>query len=610
MVTNENTGGTSPYAEDQDSFWHTSSHILAQAVCRLFPGAKYAIGPTIEEGFYYDFDVGRNFVPEDLEKIESEMQKIIDENHKLEHMDWSKDQALEFFEKNGQPFKVELIRDITSPPPPERSASMSTGGQGRLASVPSDVSIYRQGEFTDLCRGPHLPRTGLVRSFKLLTFAGAYWRGNEKGPRLQRIYGISYQDRKKLVEFVRRREEAEKRDHRRLGVELDLFEMNETLGGGLVLYHPKGSAMRAVIEDFLKREHRRRGYQYIYSPHMANANLWKISGHYENYKENMYFTEIEDQEFGIKPMNCPFHIQVYRSKLRSYRELPIRLFELGTVYRYERSGVLHGLLRVRGFTQDDAHIFCTEEQLTDEITGVFHFVRDILKLFGFSYSVGVGTRPVKCIGEPELWDKATKALCDALDRQEVPYEVHEGDGAFYGPKIDVALKDALGRSWQGPTIQVDFSLPMRFGLEYIVESGERKPPVMIHRAILGSLERFIGCLIEHYAGDFPLWLSPTQVRVIPVSEAQRAYAREVSDALKASDVRVDMDEREESLGKRIRAAELEKIPVVAVIGEREAQARSVNVRRRGKKEQEVLSLADFQNGICRDATVPDGASGH
>ena len=411
-----------------------------------------------------------------------------------------------------------------------------------------------------------------------------------------------------LTEFVRRREEAEKRDHRRLGVELDLFSMDETLGGGLVLYHPKGSAMRAVIEDFLKRAHRKLGYEYIYSPHMANANLWKISGHYENYKENMYFTQIEEQEFGIKPMNCPFHIQVYRSHLRSYRELPIRYFELGTVYRFERSGVLHGLLRVRGFTQDDAHIFCREDQLTGEIERVLDFVRSVLRLFGFSYTVGVGTRPEKYMGDPALWDRATAALRAALEARQMAYEMHEGDGAFYGPKIDVALKDALGRSWQGPTIQVDFNLPQRFELEYVGEGGDRKCPVMIHRAILGSLERFIGCLIEHYAGDFPLWLAPVQARVIAVAEsAAGAYSREVLDQLRASDVRADSDNREETLGKRIRAAELEKIPVIAVLGEREAQGRSVNVRRRGKKDQEVLSLTEFVERMRRESATPDGA---
>ncbi|OGH60888.1 MAG: threonine--tRNA ligase [Candidatus Lindowbacteria bacterium RIFCSPLOWO2_12_FULL_62_27] len=583
----EMTGATgAAFAEDQDTFWHTTTHIMAQAVCRLFPSARYAIGPTIEAGFYYDFDLGRNFLPEDLEKIEAEMRKIVEENHTVEHMLWTKPEAAEFFEKRGQMFKVELIQGL-----PE-----------------GKVSIYRQGEFTDLCRGPHLKRTGLVRHFKLLSFSGCYWRANDKGPKLQRIYGISYQDTKMLTEFVRRREEAEKRDHRRLGVELDLFSMDETLGGGLVLYHPKGSAMRAVIEDFLKRAHRKLGYEYIYSPHMANANLWKISGHYENYKENMYFTQIEEQEFGIKPMNCPFHIQVYRSHLRSYRELPIRYFELGTVYRFERSGVLHGLLRVRGFTQDDAHIFCREDQLTGEIERVLDFVRSVLRLFGFSYTVGVGTRPEKYMGDPALWDRATAALRAALEARQMAYEMHEGDGAFYGPKIDVALKDALGRSWQGPTIQVDFNLPQRFELEYVGEGGDRKCPVMIHRAILGSLERFIGCLIEHYAGDFPLWLAPVQARVIAVAEsAAGAYSREVLDQLRASDVRADSDNREETLGKRIRAAELEKIPVIAVLGEREAQGRSVNVRRRGKKDQEVLSLTEFVERMRRESATPDGA---
>ena len=583
----EMTGATgAAFAEDQDTFWHTTTHIMAQAVCRLFPSARYAIGPTIEAGFYYDFDLGRNFLPEDLEKIEAEMRKIVEENHTVEHMLWTKPEAAEFFEKRGQMFKVELIQGL-----PE-----------------GKVSIYRQGEFTDLCRGPHLKRTGLVRHFKLLSFSGCYWRANDKGPKLQRIYGISYQDTKMLTEFVRRREEAEKRDHRRLGVELDLFSMDETLGGGLVLYHPKGSAMRAVIEDFLKRAHRKLGYEYIYSPHMANANLWKISGHYENYKENMYFTQIEEQEFGIKPMNCPFHIQVYRSHLRSYRELPIRYFELGTVYRFERSGVLHGLLRVRGFTQDDAHIFCREDQLTGEIERVLDFVRSVLRLFGFSYTVGVGTRPEKYMGDPALWDRATAALRAALEARQMAYEMHEGDGAFYGPKIDVALKDALGRSWQGPTIQVDFNLPQRFELEYVGEGGDRKCPVMIHRAILGSLERFIGCLIEHYAGDFPLLLAPVQARVIAVAEsAAGAYSREVLDQLRASDVRADSDNREETLGKRIRAAELEKIPVIAVLGEREAQGRSVNVRRRGKKDQEVLSLTEFVERMRRESATPDGA---
>jgi len=579
----------SPYAEDPDTFWHTTTHIMAQAVCRLFPEARYAIGPTIEEGFYYDFDIGRNFIPEDMEKIESEMRKIAGENLPIEHLMWTKDEALDFFRKRGQIYKAELIEEL----PVDR------------------VSIYRQGEFTDLCRGPHLSRTGFVQNFKLLTFAGAYWRGNEKGPRLQRIYGISYRDKKQVSEFIRRREEAEKRDHRRLGVELDLFGMDETLGGGLVLYHPRGSALRGVLEDFLKREHRRRGYEYIYSPHMANANLWKISGHYENYKENMYFTEIEGQEFGIKPMNCPFHIQVYRSHLRSYRELPLKYFELGTVYRFERSGVLHGLLRVRGFTQDDAHIFCREDQLTAEIATVLDFVQVVLNLFGFSYTVGVGTRPNKYMGDPLLWDRATEALVAALRARGIEHEMHEGDGAFYGPKIDIALRDAIGRSWQGPTIQVDFNLPERFDLEYVAEGGSRSRPVMIHRAILGSLERFIGCLIEHYGGEFPLWLAPIQARVIPVSgPAGGSFSEEVLQELRAQDIRADQDDRQDTLGKRIRAAELEKIPVIAVIGEREAQARSVNVRRRGKKEQEAMSLTEFLANIRREAMLPDGANQH
>jgi len=579
----------SPYAEDPDTFWHTTTHIMAQAVCRLFPEARYAIGPTIEEGFYYDFDIGRNFIPEDMEKIESEMRKIAGENLPIEHLMWTKDEALDFFRKRGQMYKAELIEEL----PVDR------------------VSIYRQGEFTDLCRGPHLSRTGFVQNFKLLTFAGAYWRGNEKGPRLQRIYGISYRDKKQVSDFIRRREEAEKRDHRRLGVELDLFGMDETLGGGLVLYHPRGSALRGVLEDFLKREHRRRGYEYIYSPHMANANLWKISGHYENYKENMYFTEIEGQEFGIKPMNCPFHIQVYRSHLRSYRELPLKYFELGTVYRFERSGVLHGLLRVRGFTQDDAHIFCREDQLTAEIATVLDFVQVVLNLFGFSYTVGVGTRPEKYMGDPLLWDRATEALVAALTARGIEHERHEGDGAFYGPKIDIALRDALGRSWQGPTIQVDFNLPERFDLEYVAEGGSRSRPVMIHRAILGSLERFIGCLIEHYGGEFPLWLAPIQARVIPVSgPAGGSFSEEVLQELRAQDIRADQDDRQDTLGKRIRTAELEKIPVIAVIGEREAQARSVNVRRRGKKEQEAMSLTEFLANIRREAMLPDGANQH
>ncbi len=530
---------------------------MAQAVKSLWPGTMLGIGPSIEDGFYYDFDKETPFAPEDLEKIEARMRDIIKDGYKFEKKSMKKDEAIALFSEKGEKYKVELIKAI-----PDET-----------------VTIYKDGDFIDLCRGPHIESTDKIKAFKLLSIAGAYWHGIETNPMLRRIYGTAFDNEKELKDHLDRIEEAKKRDHRLLGKQLELFSINEEVGPGLVLYHPKGAMLRATIENYIRQEHIKRGYDLVTGPHIMKSDIWMTSGHYDYYKENMYIFEIEKQEYAIKPMNCPGHILVYRSKTRSYRDLPLRFFELGTVYRNEKSGVLHGLLRVRGFTQDDAHIFCLKEQVEDEILKVIDFVIDTLKVFGFEeFSVEISTRPVKSIGNDEDWDAAQGALVNALKKKGLAYSVNEGDGAFYGPKIDIKLKDALKREWQCATIQCDFALPERFALTYIGQDGKEYRPIMLHRVILGSLERFTGALIEHFAGAFPLWLAPVQCVIIPVSEKTAVYAAGIENRFLEAGIRVRLDSRNERLQKKIRDAETEKIPYMVVIGEKEAADGSVSVR--------------------------------
>ena len=557
-----------------DTLRHSASHILAQAVKRLYPGVKLGIGPAIEDGFYYDFYYPEGFTPEDLKRIEKEMRKIVKENYPFERIETSREEARQMLQEAGEDFKLELLEEI-----PEGET----------------ISFYRDGDFIDLCRGPHVKTTGEVKAFKLLSVAGAYWRGDENRPMLQRIYGTAFESEEELKEYLCRLEEAKRRDHRKLGRELELFDFYDEIGPGLVVWHPKGAMVRSILEDFLKKEHLRRGYQLVVIPHIMKADIWKISGHYDYYRENMFMFEIEGKEYGIKPMNCPGHIMVYKSKIRSYRDLPIRLFELGTVYRYERAGVLHGLLRVRGFTQDDAHIFCRADQLEDEIGGVIDFVLDVLKVFGFEdVEMEISTRPDEYIGSEENWEKATDALKKALEARGIDYKINPGEGAFYGPKIDVKLKDAIGRSWQCATIQCDFSLPERFQLEYIDKDGKPHRPIMIHRVVLGSIERFIGTLIEHYAGAFPFWLAPEQIRVLPVSDKFLDYAREVARRIEERENwRVSVDDGSETLPKKIRTAEKQKVPYMLIVGEKEKAEGKVSVRARGKKDEGVMSVDEF-----------------
>jgi threonyl-tRNA synthetase len=552
---------------------------MAQAVKNLWPKAKLGIGPSIADGFYYDFEIKDPFEPEDLERIEAEMRDIIRKNYKFEHEEMKKSDAIKLFKKMGQPYKLELI---------ER--------------VPEDkVSVYKDGDFVDLCRGPHIESTGQIKAFKLLSIAGAYWHGIETNPMLQRIYGTAFETEKDLKDYLALIEEAKSRDHRIVGKQLEYFSFNEEVGPGLVLYHPKGAMLRSIIEDYIKKEHLKRGYELVLGPHIMKSDVWIESGHYDYYKENMYIFKIEDQEYGIKPMNCPGHILVYKSKTRSYRDLPIRYFELGTVYRNEKSGVLHGLLRVRGFTQDDAHIFCLREQVEDEIVKVIDFVVDTLNVFGFEdFSVEVSTRPAKSIGRDEDWVTAQAALIGALKRKYLNYTVNEGEGAFYGPKIDIKLKDALRREWQCATIQCDFQLPERFNLAYIGSDGKEYRPIMLHRVILGSLERFIGALIEHFAGALPLWLSPTQCVIIPVSEKSLGYAREIQNVLLDNDIRTTFDTRNERLQKKIRDAEVEKIPYMVILGETEIAEKSLSVRSKAEGDIGKVTLEDFIQMIKKE----------
>ncbi|MGC9101551.1 MAG: threonine--tRNA ligase [Desulfurella sp.] len=558
---------------------HSAAHIMAQAIQTLFKNAKFAIGPAIENGFYYDVDIGRPLTQDDLKAIEVQMKKITAANYPFVRTNVSKKEALKLFKEKGDEYKVEIIESI----PDEQ------------------VSLYQQGDFVDFCRGPHIPSTGYLKHFKLLSVASAYFRGDETRPSMQRIYGTAFATKEDLDNYLNFLEEVKKRDHRKLGKELDLFSINDDVGAGFVIWHPKGAMLREIIETFEKKEHLKRGYEFVRGPELLKTQLWKVSGHYDNYRENMYFTEIENVSFGIKPMNCLGHIQVYKSRLRSYRELPKRFFELGVVHRHEKSGVLHGLLRVREFTQDDAHIFCTKEQLNDEIIGVLDFVKYAMDIFKFDYEMEISTRPEKSIGTDEDWENATNALINALENTKRPYQINEGDGAFYGPKIDVKLKDAIGRKWQCATIQCDFTLPERFNLEYIDKDGLPKRPVMVHRVILGSIERFIAVLIENYAGDFPLWLAPIQARVIPVSEKFDNYANDVYEQLKKAEIRVDIEKRNETISKKIRYAELEKIPYVLVVGQKESEKNGVSVRKRKEGDLGLLSIDEFITKIKNES---------
>ncbi|MDR3174985.1 MAG: threonine--tRNA ligase [Desulfovibrio sp.] len=553
---------------------HSAAHVMALAVRRLFPGTLVSIGPAIDKGFYYDFDTARPFTPEDFPAIEAEMRKITTQALPFTRREVPKSEALRLFRDQGEIYKVEIIEELDA----------------------ETVSLYDLGEFTDLCRGPHLPHAGLAKAFRLLSVAGAYWRGSEKNKMLSRIYGTGFADEAALDKYLHGLEEAKRRDHRKLGRELDLFDFHEDVAPGMVFWHPKGMLLRTILEDFLRKEHLKRGYELVQGPQLLRRELWEKSGHYANYRENMYFTEIEGGAFGIKPMNCLAHMLIYGSAKRSYRDLPVRYAELGVVHRHEMSGVLHGLLRVRQFTQDDAHIICRPDQLEDEIIGVMALVRDLYNLFGFSYKLGVATRPEKHIGTPEAWELATNALIKALERLGLPYTIYEGDGAFYGPKIDGRVTDSLEREWQCSTIQCDFTLPERFDLSYTGNDGGKHRPVMLHRAILGSLERFIGILIEHNAAVFPTWLTPEQARIVTVSEKQDDFARKTQARLLAHGLRAHVDLRNEKLGYKVRAAQLDKIPYVLVIGDKELEADEVNLRLRGgetlgsKKIAEVVAL--------------------
>jgi len=550
---------------------HSTAHVMALAVKELFPGVKVTIGPAIENGFYYDFDYERPFREDDLPRIEAKMREIIEADLPFERKEVTSREAIDFFREQGEEYKVELISDLGE----------------------EMVTLYKQGSFTDLCRGPHVPSAGRIKAFQLTKVAGAYWRGDENRPMLSRIYGVAFPDERSLKAHLRRLEEAKKRDHVKLGRQLELFSTHEEVGAGMIIWHPKGAMLRHIIEEFEIAEHLKRGYELVKGPQILKTDLWKKSGHFENYRENMYFTEIDKQSYGIKPMNCLAHMLIFASKIRSYRDLPKRYFELGVVHRHERSGVLHGLLRVREFTQDDAHILCTPQQLDDEIKGVLDFVRDVMAVFGFDYELEISTRPEKSIGTQEDWDRATNALKRAMEDSGLPYQINEGEGAFYGPKIDVKLKDALERKWQCATIQCDFTLPERFNLYFIDRDGERRRPAMIHRVILGALERFIGVLIEHYGGAFPVWLAPVQAVVLTVTDRNIPHGERVLNQLKEEGVRAEGDFRNEKLGLKVREAQLQKIPYMLIVGDREVEKGGVTPRLRTGKNLPFMSKEDF-----------------
>ena len=557
---------------------HSAAHVMAEAVESLFPEAKFGIGPSIEDGFYYDFDLPRSLTPEDLPVIEDGMRAIIVQNVPFIKEEVSKEKARKIFAR--QPYKLELIGEI----PDEK------------------VTIYKQGSFTDLCRGPHVASTGEMKAFKLTHIAGAYWRGDEKRPMLQRIYGVAFESEAELADYLARQAEAMRRDHRKLGRELDLFSIHEEIGPGLICWHPKGAVIRGVIEDFWKREHIKRGYEIVYTPHIAKLDLWKQSGHWEFYRDYLYSPmEVEGQQYIIKPMNCLGHILIYNSRIRSYRHLPLRYAELGTVYRYERAGVLYGLARVRGFTQDDAHIFCRPDQIEEEVAGVVKLAQFMMSTFGFNeYDLLLSTKPEKYTGTVEMWDKATESLRHVLEGLELPYTVDPGEGVFYGPKIDIKLRDAVGHSWQGPTIQVDFNLPQRFNVCYIGDDGKEYQTIMIHRTVLGSMERFLACLIEHYGGAFPVWLSPVQAIIIPIADRHNDYAHQMGSELKGEGIRSEVDDRVERMNLKIREAQLEKVPYMIVVGDKEVASAGVSLRLRNGQDAGQKSLSEVKAIIKAD----------
>jgi threonyl-tRNA synthetase len=582
---------------------HSTAHVLAQAVTQLFPGAKFSVGPAIEDGFYYDFDLpeGRTFSETDLVAITSRMKEIVSANQPFTRSEVSARDALQLF--SDQPYKCEIIERVTS--------GAADGVDADEVGSGDAISVYRNSpEFVDLCRGPHVPTTGKLGHFALMKVAGAYWRSSDKGPMLQRIYGTAWESKSALEEHLNRLIEAEKRDHRRLAVEQDLLSFPQELGGGLAVWHPKGAIVRKLMEDYSRDRHQSGGYQFVFTPHLANANLFQTSGHLDFYKDGMYPPmEMDNGTYYPKPMNCPMHCLIYRGRQRSYRELPLRLFELGTVYRYERAGTLHGLLRIRGFTQDDSHIFCTEEQMADEITSLLDFVMSVLRRFGFEdFEFNLSTRdPNKSVGSDDIWEKATAALREGLDRHGVVYKIKEGDAAFYGPKIDIDVRDAIGRKWQLSTIQCDFNLPERFNLEYVGADSGRHQPIMLHRALFGSVERFFGVLLEHYAGALPTWLAPVQVRILPVASAHEEYAAELRNQFANAGLRVDVSHADDQLGKRIRNAKLEKLPYVLVVGDDDVAHHSVGVNPRGGEvERDVLAndfLARVLTEIAEDSAA-------
>ena len=551
---------------------HSAAHVMAAAICRIYPNVKLDIGPPTSEGFYYDMDLDTRITPDDFEKIEKVMQEIINEDHPFEYREVTREEAVKILSE--QPYKIE-----------------------RLSDIPEDeiISFYKCGEFNDLCRGTHIQSTGKIKSFKISHVSGSYYRGKETNPMLQRLYGTAFFNPKDMRQYLKQIEEAKKRDHRKLANELDLFSISETVGPGLVNWHPKGARIRSIIEDFWKKEHFRNGYELLYTPHVGKSALWETSGHLDFYREGMYAAmDVDGQEYFTKPMNCPFHIEIYKSGLRSYRELPLRWAELGTVYRYEKAGTLHGLFRVRGFTQDDAHIFCTTEQIENEIIEVIRFCNFIWKTFGFTeVKAYLSTRPEKAVGDEERWNQAINSLEKAIKAEGLPYEIDEGGGAFYGPKIDLKIKDAIGREWQTSTIQFDFNLPERFDLKYIGEDGKSHQPYMVHRALFGSLERFFGILTEHYAGGFPVWLSPEQVRIIPVTDDHKEYALNVERQLKSNDIRTKTDIKPGKLNGKIKNAQLEKIPYMVIIGEKEIEEQNISIRDRLQGNQGTSTIDDF-----------------
>ncbi|MBN2168956.1 MAG: threonine--tRNA ligase [Actinobacteria bacterium] len=561
-----------------EAYRHSASHLLAQAFKKLYPEARLAIGPAIDDGFYYDFSMETPVTPEDLPGIEEEMERLIEDDIPIVREELSKEEAVELFSKAGESYKVELLEEIED----------------------DRVTIYRQGDFIDLCRGPHLKSTGELKAVKLLSVAGAYWKGDEKREMLQRVYGTAFDSQDKLAHYLEMREEAQKRDHRRLGPELGLFSITEEIGPGLVVYHPKGAILRTVIEDYLKIEHARRGYELVISPHIMRKDVWKTSGHLQM-EYPMYFFEIDNQSYGIKPMNCPAHISIFKSRTRGHNELPIRYFELGTVYRHERSGVLHGLLRVRGFTQDDAHIFCTMDQAEHEIEEAIKFAFETQRTFGFTtFKIALSTRPDHFVGTEENWETATGLLKAALESQSLEYFVDEGEGVFYGPKIDVKLEDALGRLWQGPTIQFDFNLPSRFDMKYVGADNSEHTPVMIHRTVLGSLERYLGILIEHYGGAFPLWLAPVQVEVLPIADRHLEKAAEIKGLLEMEGIRAQVNEERETTGNKIRKAWAQKIPYMVIVGDKEIEAGTVSVRSLAGNDERGVDLKEFAGRLVKD----------